>query len=57
MTQGSNPYLLHFLHLQVGSLPQAQPGKSHRKGEYFTNLKTLWEQFFAHENKIKEFLL
>ena len=24
-TQGSNPYLLHLLHLQVGSLPLAPP--------------------------------
>ena len=26
-TQGSNPYLLHLLHWQVGYLPLAQPGK------------------------------
>ena len=26
-TQGSNPCLLHFLHLQAGSLPLAPPGK------------------------------
>ena len=35
MTQGSNPHFLHLLHLQMGSLPLAWPGKSHREGETF----------------------
>ena len=30
-TKGSNPCLLHLLHCQVGSLPQASPGKHKKK--------------------------
>ena len=31
-TQGSNPYLLHLLHWQVGSLPLASSGKPRMNG-------------------------
>ena len=29
-TQGLNPYLLHLLHWQVGSLPLVPPGKTNK---------------------------
>ena len=40
-TQGSNPCLLSFLHWQVGSLPQALPGKPMKRPEVLLNISWL----------------
>ena len=48
-TQGSNPYLLHLLHWQAGSLPLALPGRTFRSSGFISEgykVSILWDLMF-----------